>query len=220
MPRVLLVSTIHEEQGLANISELHAILESIRPEVVFLEIPEPAFPDYNDGVRSNLESNAVRRYGERNDVVLVPVDLPTPDASFFRDLSYLDRRVTAASAAYSQLIDKNSYQVASYGFPYLNSQQSSQAWSDIYGAMHAAIQRLAHDSRLAEIFEDWKHRNDLRESAMLQKIDKYFLDNPFDNGVLLVGAAHRQPILEKSWDRCGTDALRIESVTLNVTGVP
>lgn len=57
--RVTLVATVHEESGLANVSELCAILDRIRPEVIFMEIPPLDFPDFRDGVQSNLESEAV-----------------------------------------------------------------------------------------------------------------------------------------------------------------
>ena len=39
MNRVALVRTVHDEVGQANVLELHAILERIQPEVVFLEVP-------------------------------------------------------------------------------------------------------------------------------------------------------------------------------------
>ena len=170
MTRILLVGTVHEEQGLATISALHAILEHARPEVIFLEIPSAVFPSYDDGTRSNLESSAARRYREDNDVALVPVDLATPDESFFRDCKYLDRRIATTSPTYCRLIDQNSHDIATYGFPYLNSHQCSKAWSDIYEAMHTGIQRLSHDSRLSEIFAVWKHTNSLRDRAMLRSI--------------------------------------------------
>lgn len=62
---VSLVGTVHDELGRVNASELCAILERIRPEVIFLEVPLAAFDDYYVMCRrSNLESIAVRRYRE------------------------------------------------------------------------------------------------------------------------------------------------------------
>src|SRR5947208_862674 len=46
MNSVSLVGTVHDEFGRANVSELRAILERIRPEVIFLEVPLAAFDDY------------------------------------------------------------------------------------------------------------------------------------------------------------------------------
>lgn len=199
MTRILLVATVHEELGLASVlTAQHAILERGRPDVIFLEIPPDVFHDFEAGIRSNLESRAARQYREDNDIALVPVDLTTPDESFFKDIQYLDRRLSTTSSAYRRLIDQHSYDVAAYGFPYLNSHRCSSAWSDIYAAMHAGIQHLSRDTRLREIFERWRHTNALRDSAMLSSIADYCSRSPFKNGVLLIGAAHRQSILEKS----------------------
>ncbi len=208
--RIVMFGTVHQEQGVATISALHEILERAAPEVIFLEIPSAAFADYNAGVRSNLESSAARRYRESNDVALVPVDLPTPEESFFRDFQYLDRRITATSPEYRRLVDQNSSDISTGGFPYLNSQRSWEAWSNIYEEMEAAIQRLHHDSRLIEILELWKHTNECRERAMLERIDEYCLRNSFGNGVLLVGSAHSQSIINKSLERFGSGVPRIE----------
>jgi hypothetical protein len=46
MNSVSLVCTVHEESGCASVAKLHAILERIQPEVIFLEVPPAAFDDY------------------------------------------------------------------------------------------------------------------------------------------------------------------------------
>jgi hypothetical protein len=76
MTRVSVVCTVHEETGYANVLELRAILERIQPEVIFLEVPPPAFDDYYENCgQQNLESMAVRQYRQGHQVELVPVDL-------------------------------------------------------------------------------------------------------------------------------------------------
>jgi hypothetical protein len=45
MNSVSLVFTVHEEIGLANVSELGAILERIQPQVIVLEVPLVDFTD-------------------------------------------------------------------------------------------------------------------------------------------------------------------------------
>lgn len=196
MMRVWLVGTVHEEQGLAGVSGLHAILVRIRPEVIFLEIP-PAARYYLNGARSNLESAAARRYRESHNAALVPVDLPTPEEAFFRDSQYLFERIEKASGDYRRLVDQNSQYIAAHGFAYLNSERCSQLWTDVYEAMRVAVEQLA-DRRLAELHDLWTTTNELRDQAMLQGIEDYSKLQPFETGVLLVGAAHRQPILDKS----------------------
>jgi hypothetical protein len=177
--------------------------------VIFLEIPSSESPD-TDKASKNLESRAVRLYRDSHDVALVPVDRPTPDPSFFSDAQYLDRRVVATNPTYSRLVDQNSYDIATYGFPYLNSERCSQAWADIYDAMHIAVQRLKHDIRLSAIFEAWKGTIDRRDREMLRGMDDWSLRTSFEVGALLVGAAHRRPLLNKAKGPRGAAAPRIE----------
>ena len=107
MTRVRLVGTFHEARGLVTIPRLLAILERIRPEVIFLEIPAAAFDDYSRGIRSNLESAAARKYRDRGAVNLVAVDLLTPDAAFFRDGEYLFGVIERRSPDYRRLVDRH-----------------------------------------------------------------------------------------------------------------
>src|SRR6266850_2448378 len=105
MKRVWLVGTVHEEQGVATVSELLELLDRLRPEVIFLEIPPSAFEDHVDGSRTNLESIAARRYNALHSVDLVPVDLPTPEDAFFANSQHLYDRIENASPEYRRLLD-------------------------------------------------------------------------------------------------------------------
>lgn len=198
MTQIFLIGTVHEECGLATASALLDILESVRSDVIFLEISPASFPDFDDGTCSNLESRAARRYRERTGSALVPVDLPTPEVSFFRDWQYMDRRITATSSDYRHLIDENTANTAKRGFAYLNSEQCRDAWSAIYEAMEIAIQRLSHDTRLPLIYEAWRRANERRDEAMLQGINTHCFQNPLATGVLLVGVAHANSIIGRS----------------------
>jgi hypothetical protein len=195
---VSLVCTVHDEIGLANVSELLAILERIQPEVIFLEVPRAAFDDhYENCSRQNLESKAVREYRKSHqEVQLVPVDLPTPEREFFEDEAYLRNRVRAESSEYRRLKYLESARVETYGFAYLNSEHYSELCSDVYEEMLSTIKRIG-DSRLVEIYDSWKKTIELREMEMLKNIQKYWPEHTFDRGVFLVGAAHRQPIIDK-----------------------
>lgn len=199
MNRVSLVCTVHVESGQANVSELCAILEGIQPEVIFLEVPPEAFHDYYENCsRENLESKAVRQYREGHRVKLVPVDLQIQSSDFSDDNNrYLFRRVEAESREYCRLVDSNSANQRDRGFPYLNSEQSRVLWSNIYREIESSIKRMG-DVRLAGIYKSWVELNDRRENTMLENILHYCRENTFDRGVFLVGAAHRQPIIEKS----------------------
>jgi len=203
---VSLICTVHDEVGLANVSELRAVLERVRPEVIFLEVPLAALDDYYVICsRSNLESLAVRTYRENRPVKLVPVDLPTPEAEFFEKVDYLHRRIRAESPEYRQLMARDTACMRAHGFAYLNSEDCSSLWSDAYMEMLSTIRRL-DDATLMEIFDSWKETIDHRENEMMKNVQEYCRANTFDVGVFLVGAAHRQPIIDKSREELSIDS--------------
>jgi hypothetical protein len=210
MSSVSLVCTVHEPLGRANVSELLAILERIQPEVIFLEVPPAAFDDhYENCSRQNLESMAVRQYREGRPVRLVPVDLPTPAREFFENHDQMRETIRAESAEFRQLLASERAHVRAYGFSYLNSEHYSKLTADLDAEMLRTIKRLGN-CRLVEIFESGKEKDDLREKAMMENIQKYCRENTFDKGVFLVGAAHRRAIIDISRTQSAMDSTRIQ----------
>ena len=209
MNSVSLVCTVHEELGLANASELHAILTHIQPEIIFLEVPIAAFADYYETCsRRNLESSAVRRYQIDHRIELVPVDAPTPEREFFEDHQYLHSRVREVSPEYRQLLTLDSAYLRTHGFSYLNSDSCSELWSEIYRATYSAVEKTG-DTRLVEISEAWQRTKELRERIMLRNIQEFCSGRTFDRGVFLVGAAHRRGIIDKCSETPTTDSSRL-----------
>jgi hypothetical protein len=209
MTCISLVCTVHEEKGVANASELFAILEHLRPEVIFLEVPRAAFDDYiKASSGQSLESKAIGRYQKSFQAELVPADLPTPGEDFFKNNQYLFERIEAASYEYRRLIDLHSSQVRAHGFAYLNSEQCANLWTDVYTEILSAIGRIA-DQRLVELYKLWNETIDLRDQEMVKNIQKYCRDRTFDRGVFLVGASHRKSIMQRSKEPSTADVPRI-----------
>jgi len=203
MKNISLICTVHEERGLANVSELYAILERVRPSVIFLEVPPNAFEQfYISATRKNLESISVRLYRENNRVELIPVDIPTPDFQFFEDYAYLQGRVERDSRDSHRLLTSHKRYVHDYGFAYLNSELCSKMFCDIYLDELATIKGLG-DTRLNEISEAWEKTNEFRENEMMKNISNYCRNNKFERGAFLIGAAHRQSIIDKSTQSLG-----------------
>ena len=198
MSCVSLIFTVHEELGLANASELHAILHHVQPQVIFLEVPAVAFDDfYLSRTRRNLESEAVNLFLESHPgIELIPVDLPTPAREFFEDHVQLCMRIRETSPEYRQLarVDQDRQRV--YGFAYLNSDYCDQHWTEMRKEMRGALERIG-DPRLTGIQDVWDRTNELRELAMLANVQQYCLQNHFERAALLVGAAHRRSLTEK-----------------------
>jgi len=199
MKHISLVGTVHAEVGHATIPALCSILEKIRPEVIFLEVPrDGVLEQYLNGCTTNdLESAAVKHGCAVTNAKLVAVDLPTPTADFFENYNHLQREVHGRSSDFRRLTTWDKNYVIDYGFIYLNSDRCGEMWSEIYAEMRTTIEALK-DQRLVEIFEEWNRINDLREAEWLKNILKYCDEESFERSVFLVGAAHRKPIIDKS----------------------
>lgn len=203
MKSISLVCTEHEERGLANVSELCAILDRIRPEVIFLELPPKVFDQFfNTCTKSNLESTAVRLYRESKNIELVLVDLPAPDDQFFSDYSYLQERIESQSHDSRRLLTWHKNYVRDDGFAYLNSEHCSNMWSEIYSDELSTLQKL-EDQNLTRISDRWRKTQDLREDEMMTNILLCCRTMSFERAVFLVGAAHRQAIIDKSKQYAG-----------------
>jgi len=198
MKRVSVVFTEHEENGLANTSGLLAILERIKPEVIFLECPPAAFVDYLNGTHAKLEPTAASRYRENHRVDLIPVDLPTPDEDFFAKHRDLNRRIERTSPDYRRLVDWHSQNVTAHGFAYLNSKDCSDLFSQLHEAMLAAIEKDVDHRLLAEVYDLWIRTNELRDKGMMKKIENHCRQASFSSAAFLVGAAHRESIINLS----------------------
>jgi hypothetical protein len=197
MKNVSLIFTVHEACGRASASALRAKLEQLQPDVIFLEAPEATFEEYFiAGTLRSLESDAVKGYRETRAVELVPVDLPTPGDEFFRNVRHLERTLKDRNPDYSRLTQWDSNYVFDYGFDYLNSERCSTMWTNIYAEMRRTI-GAADDQDLTRIFEEWISTNGLREDAMIRSVEQYCSDHAVKQAVFLIGAAHRQSMIEK-----------------------
>jgi hypothetical protein len=194
----------------ASVAELHAILVHLQPEVIFLEVPPGAMSDHFENCsRQNLESLAVRHYRDAHPVELVPVDLPTPEREFFEDHAQLNRRIQDESPTCRQLLQADNHYIRTYGFAYLNSEYNTKLWFDVYEEMANTIHRLG-DARLADIHQSWRKQMELRDTEMMRGILEYCTQHRFERGVFLIGAAHRQRIMELAIEQSSANAARIQ----------
>lgn len=198
MKKVSLICTFHDERGRANVSELQAILERIRPDVIFLESP-PEFHQhqFDIGKPYNLESSAVLRYLETHPVKPVPVDLPTPDESFFRNAEKFFNEVESSSYEYCRLIDQNKERIISEGFAYLNSEPHCKHQADIHKEILKTIERKS-SKWMSDVYESWQYAMEVRDVQMLANIESYCRNNEFTRAAFPIGAAHKASIVTKS----------------------
>ena len=183
MKCISLVCTVHEKAGRANVPELSAILERIRPEVIFLEVPRGGLDQFfNACTEKDLEPNSVRQYHESYGAELVPVDLPTPESRFFTNFKNLQEVLRGKNLEIQRLLVWDKNHVCDDGFAYLNNELSSKMWTNIYAEMHAAL-RTIKDQGLTDFFELWNRTHKLRAIEMMKNILEYCGNNSFEKSL-------------------------------------
>ena len=207
--RVSLIGTYHKERGAVTVAALLAILERVQPEVVFAEIPPTHIDAWRDASHGTLESIAVARYAAAHSIDVVPVDLPKPEESFFRDYEEVSRAIERTSPGFRRLMDLNTERTLLGGFAYLNSDQCIQAWTDIYREELETIEYIG-DQRFRDIYDQVRDTMERRDREMLRNIREYGAHTARTRGAFLVGAAHRRSLIEKARVADETASSRIE----------
>jgi hypothetical protein len=195
--QLTIVGTVHAETGLANSNELLKILERLKPDVIFAEIPPSYVGRYCDGSHGTLEAVAVARYKEGHQFAVIPVDLEKPEEAFFSDAREMFDKVERTSHDYRRLMDQHSRNTRTDGFPYLNSDRCIQAWTDIRSEVLATLDWIGNP-QLQEVYSKWRMHDERRDVEMVARIADYADRKGLGHGVFLFGAAHMQSILEKT----------------------
>lgn len=197
MRRVLLVCSVHRETGLATAAELCWLLGRLRPDVLFVEHSLSDFAAFLDGSYGTLESAAVSRYRELHAVEVVPMDLHLQAVELKQKVDDLFDRIEDASPRFCQLELANRQHTAKGGFAYLNSPTSALLQDEMQREVRTTVEAVGEPA-LAELYALWTRTNELRELAMLNGVEAFARQTSFRKAVLLVGAAHRQTLLERS----------------------
>jgi len=119
------------------------------------------------------------------------------------------RAVERTSPDYRRLMNTNTADTHTGGFPYLNSDRCIQSWTDIYREALATIEWIG-DPRLREIYEMWNHTNERRDGEMMKNLTMYCARHDVARGVFLVGAAHRKAMIDRAFAGDGAGSTRIE----------
>ncbi|MDP1742258.1 hypothetical protein [Polaromonas sp.] len=197
MPEIVLLGSVHQENGRCNSSELARILELFQPDVLFEEIPYQKFLEKNDSFhRDILEVKALYEYLKHHSVLHIPVD--TVDPSSFKQSKFdevVDRVLHAGPDLRSMLNEQTSLTYNS-GFEYLNSRLNDRMFQRIDVTIATALEKM-NDERLSMGYSEWKAYNSKRETAMVTKVYEFCRLNHFEKGVFLFGSAHRAGLIAK-----------------------
>jgi len=192
MHNITLISTIHNETGKCNSDELHKIIETICPGVIFLEAFESCYTGYDHSQFSQfgtyhkrLEIKAIQKYSLNHSFEYIPVlDNGLPDA-FERK-----NKIVCENREYQKLLDDCVSLESERGFQFLNSEECLQLQKEM-----REFEKLILNNN--ELYQKVDQEIDAYENAMIRNIYAYSKDNSFSTAIFMCGVAHRKSIIDK-----------------------
>ncbi|WP_373548742.1 hypothetical protein [Haliscomenobacter sp.] len=201
MYNITLISTNHSEGGRCNSAELFKIIESLRPEVIFEEMPSklhslvysdsfPALPD-----DAPLELKCVKNYLQKYDVKNIPVDI---DVNPIRsnDETFMLKAFESDEAHKKFQREYNALKSAE-GFDFFNSHKFINFSDRQTQIQEKIIESSTNKTILDKVYKAFLWEIELRENSMLENIHSYCKESHFERGVFLLGCGHRKAMMEK-----------------------
>lgn len=194
---IYIISTVHKEKGNCTSENLFEILNKIKPDVIFCEVPLDMLESFTKGlIKSSLEFNSINELSKHHPFSIVAVDnYPRPSKDFrFKveeifDLMKNDKKHALAWR-------KNNNNTHLLGFKYLNSELSIEIFDEMSMREKAVITE-SNNMDYNNIYNKWLIFQNNRENDMLNNIFFYVENNELDNAVFLCGSAHRKSLLNK-----------------------
>jgi hypothetical protein len=200
MYNITLISTEHKESGKCNSDELHKIIESISPDVIFEEeINDDTFQKYynDEGSFKSLEVQCIKKYLQIHDIKHIPVDIGLNQYLTFREWDYMFDAFNKY-VAYKQIVKDHCTLRDKEGFAYLNSERCSGLFEKMMITEKQLIEYSGiNKNELLRIHKLFHKEHDCRENAMLLNIYNYSKENQYNQAVFLLGYAHRNSLIQK-----------------------
>lgn len=192
MYNITLLSTVHKEIGKCNSEELYKILQSISPDVIFLEAFENSYSQYHQmlfsqfGVyQERLEIKAIQAYSQNHAFEYVPVlDIGLSD-EFETKLEIVSQNIDQ-----QRLLDNYISVEKENGFQFLNSEEQIA-----YQELMRELENRIIDNTIMHQKAD--ESMDAYEHSMLRNVYTFCQDNSFKSAIFMCGAGHRKTITQK-----------------------
>jgi hypothetical protein len=210
MSTITLIATCHNEKGLCTSLELFKMIEQIRPDVIFEEIPPGKFEAVYAGARQeSLEVKAIKSYLQKHpDTPHHPVDLDIDQETEKQikcDMQGFYKIFKDYNPEYNFLDNNIRHWSVRYGFQYLNDDRCSELLSRkkslgkqiLYDLRKDNNQRAMNHENLAQAYKNWIDEIENRENEMIRNIYNYMQPGKYERALFLVGAEHRKPIMQK-----------------------
>lgn len=201
MKEITIVFTRHKEVGAFKSSALVEILDSLCPDIIFLEAsPEDYQCQLVNKTYESLESKALISFNMRHNIDLIPTGVSYSREFLLKTMSD-DQQLSRAVDLHSTDIFRTKYTNMESkenieGFAYVNSEQYGKDQKEINAEEEKIIHQIG-DSELVKLHNQWNSLHREREKIMLAEIKKYVVGTSFKKAVFLIGAAHRNSIINQ-----------------------
>lgn len=202
MKEIIIIFTAHKEFGAFSSSSLIKILEALQPDLIFLEAsPDDYHQQFVVRNYDSLESKALFNFQKTNDVDIIPTGTSKSKEFLIEShMKYqrLNRAIEVHSTAqyrgkYTQRESKENME----GFAYINSEEYGEVQKEL-NLEEKIILEETENIEFIKLYEWWHALHDERESEMLTNINNHCLNMLFEKAVFLIGAEHRNSIINKT----------------------
>jgi hypothetical protein len=192
-----LIFTTHTNNGRCNSSELTKIIEKIKPEVIYEELPLSLFNEcYIEHKHKTLETIAIKEYLKKYKISHFPVDTYELPISYHLQNNINNKLLIRSSIEYNELIHKKILQVQENGFIFLNS----EIYEKYLALQNKIEEQIINEGKKTKIVQDFllsKEVDNKREYEWLKNIMNYSKTKKYKTGLLLIGADHRITFIRK-----------------------
>jgi hypothetical protein len=201
MKEIIIVFTRHNEVGAFRSSVLIEILDSLTPDIIFLEASHDDYQyQFVKQIYVSLESKALLSFKKRYNVDLVPTGSSYGKEFLLKiknEYQRLSREIDTHSteffrSKYTEMESKENLE----GFAYVNSEQYGQDQKELDVEEEKILQRIGNPE-LVKIHKQWNVLQREREEKMLAEINRYSSGVAFKKAAFLIGAAHRNSIVNQ-----------------------
>ncbi len=207
---IILISTVHKEIGKCNSEELYKIIESINPDVIFLEAFKENYSKYDQMLFSQygvymerLELKTIQIYSLNHTFEYVPVlDIGLSD-DFEAKI-----KIVSENKECQRLLDNYNLLEMDGGFQFLNSKKSIELQVE----MRELENRIIDNDTVRQKV---KSSIDAYENSMLRNIYLFCKEKSFNTAIFMCGAAHRKSIIEKIEEYEQKETIRLNWVFYN-----
>jgi hypothetical protein len=199
MHDITIVFTHHSELGNCNSNELYKIIESIKPDIIFEELPEDLFIRFypeNQLPYEPPEVKTVRRYLQTHNIDHVAVDIEVSQSLSIEEIHYMFGMFKKYNA-YKNLEDEQCRGMIENGYAFLNSKRCEELITKKMVTEQSLLQFMSNKDRLSRMLMLFYEEQDVREHEIIKNIYNYSKQKQYSQGLLLIGSGHRKTISEK-----------------------